>query len=116
MNQQLIVAHPCAVEVIGQHGDGKRLDHYLFLDKDKNPVGERALEATLVPTSRPWYKLAMESTGVVVTGASAEEDGWQPMSWPAIDGDTARGSVALPDRSLLPRTTTAPSRTQQGAL
>ena len=107
----VIVVSPAVLSGRGLSELARHADAVLLtIDSDRAAKTEAGRAALLV------QRLGVRTTGVVVTGASAEEDGWQPMSWPAIDGDTARGSVALPDRSLLPRTTTAPSRTQQGAL
>lgn len=56
-----------AVRRITLAGDGKRMDRYQFLNKMHEPIGEREQEATFVPSARPWYKLALESTSAEVT-------------------------------------------------
>jgi HD-GYP domain-containing protein (c-di-GMP phosphodiesterase class II) len=56
-----------AVRRITPTADGKRRDHYQFLDKNRIPLGNREQEATLVPTARPWYLLAQKSSGTAFT-------------------------------------------------
>jgi HD-GYP domain-containing protein (c-di-GMP phosphodiesterase class II) len=56
-----------AVRRILPDKEGMRHDYYHFYDKNRKPVGQRAQEARLIPTQRPWYAKAMENKGLAIT-------------------------------------------------
>jgi HD-GYP domain-containing protein (c-di-GMP phosphodiesterase class II) len=56
-----------AVRRITHDKKGERVDTYSFLSKSKEPLGQRAQPAKLVPTQRPWYQGAATQGGLFVT-------------------------------------------------
>ena len=56
-----------AVRTITHSAQGLRQDSYVFLDRHRNPVGQREQPAKLVPTQRPWYAAAMTRQATIIT-------------------------------------------------
>jgi len=56
-----------AVRHIQSAGNAVRTEHYRFLDKNRQPIGELRQEGKLMPTQRPWYGLAISRKGLSIT-------------------------------------------------
>ncbi len=57
-----------AVRRIALDGEGgKRTEHWQFFDETRKLLGNRAADAVLFPTSRPWFTGAFESGRIFVT-------------------------------------------------
>jgi HD-GYP domain-containing protein (c-di-GMP phosphodiesterase class II) len=56
-----------AVRRILRDDSGNRTDHYQFLDRARQTLGNREIAATLVPSQRPWYYIALQGNDLAVT-------------------------------------------------
>lgn len=76
--------------------EGKRTEHWQFIDKNRVQLQERTTEASFSPTGRPWFAGALKSNGLFITApyvfSSTNEPGLFTISAPLPEKAGAFGT------------------------